>query len=154
MKTYRVFLGLGANMGERAASLNAAAAAVKGLPGTTIVWFSSVYETDPYGKADQPRFLNAVGEIETTLGPPDLLDQVKAIERAMGRTANERWGPREIDIDILPHADLEHRRFVLVPFREIAPDVVHPVSGMTVEEMAAACRETGRVTKTSYHIRL
>lgn len=168
MKTYRVFLGLGANMGERAASLNAAAAAVKGLPGTTIVWFSSVYETDPYGKTDQPKFLNAVGEIETTLGPPDLLDQVKAIERAMGRTANERWGPREIDIDILlydglvyadekvtvPHADLEHRRFVLVPFREIAPDVVHPVSGMTVEEMAAACRETGRVAKTSHHIRL
>jgi len=96
-----------------------------------------------------------------------ILDQVKAIERAMGRTANERWGPREIDIDILlydglvhsgdglevPHPGLERRKFVLVPLREIAPDLIHPVNGLTVSEMAAACRDDSRVVKTTYHIR-
>jgi 2-amino-4-hydroxy-6-hydroxymethyldihydropteridine diphosphokinase len=166
MKTYRVFLGLGSNIGERQKYLNAAVAALKTLPGVKVIWASSVYETDPVGKTDQPKFLNAVLEIETSLLPPALMPELKRIEQAVGRTTVERWGPREIDIDILlydglvhdeetlkvPHSELEKRKFVLVPLREIAPDVVHPVSGMTVTEMAAACRDTGRVVKTSYKV--
>jgi 2-amino-4-hydroxy-6-hydroxymethyldihydropteridine diphosphokinase len=167
MKTWRVFIGLGSNIGERAHYLNRAAAELGKLPSTKAVWFSPVYETDPYGKTDQPKFLNAAGELETGLTPPELMRELKKIEQALGRSSAERWGPREIDLDILiydglaqsddavtvPHPDLEHRRFVLVPLRDIAPDLVHPVNGMTVEEMAAACRDTGRVVRTADHIR-
>ena len=163
---YRVFLGLGSNVGNREEYLNRAAVAISRLPETRVVWFSSVYETEPYGNAEQSKFLNAAAEIETALYPPQLLAALKQIETETGRKSSEHWGPREIDIDILlydalvfsdasvtvPHADLEHRRFVLVPLREIAPDLVHPVTGLTVEEMAAACTG-GRVVNTSFHIR-
>jgi 2-amino-4-hydroxy-6-hydroxymethyldihydropteridine diphosphokinase len=167
MKTFRAFIGLGSNLGRREEFLAKAAAAVGRIPEVRVIWSSSVYETDPYGKGDQPKFLNAVSEIETSLAPRDLLKELKRIESEVGRSGSERWGPREIDLDILvydglvqsdevvtvPHPDMEHRKFVLVPLREIAADLVHPVNGMTVEEMAAACRDTGRVVKTSYHIR-
>lgn len=166
MKTYSVFIGLGSNLGERHRFLNAAAEELRRLPDTKVVWYSSVYETDPYGVKDQPRFLNAVGEIETSLLPPELLKELKRIEQSAGRKERERWGPREIDLDILlydglvfsdetvtvPHPELERRKFVLLPLREIAPDRVHPVSGMTVEELARRCRDEGRVVKTSYRI--
>lgn len=164
---YRVFLGLGSNVGARQDFLNRAAAEIARLPGGRLVWCSSVYETEPYGNTAQAKFLNSVAEIETPLDPPRLMEEVKRIEGVLGRTASERWGPREIDIDILlydglvysaeglevPHADIERRKFVLVPLREIAPDLVHPVSGMMVSEMSNACRDDSRVVKTSYHIR-
>jgi 2-amino-4-hydroxy-6-hydroxymethyldihydropteridine diphosphokinase len=164
---HRVFLGLGSNLGARQDFLNRAAAEIARLPGGRLVWCSSVYETEPYGNAAQGKFLNAVAEIETPLDPPGLMGEVKRIEKALGRTVSERWGPREIDIDILlyeglvhsgeglevPHPDMERRKFVLVPLREIAPDLIHPVNGMTVSEMADACRDDSRVVKTTYHIR-
>ena len=167
MKKYRVFVGLGSNRGDRAAMLRKAAESIRRLPETSDVAASAVFETDPFGIVQQPRFLNAVMEIETALEPGALLKAAKDIEVALGRTRSERWGPREIDIDILlydgvvfkdetvevPHPGLAERRFVLVPFRDIGPDVVHPVSGLTVEEMAAACSDRGRVVRTSYVIR-
>jgi 2-amino-4-hydroxy-6-hydroxymethyldihydropteridine diphosphokinase len=166
MTPYRLFVGLGSNMGERHLQLARAAEALKKIEGTSVVWFSSVYETDPWGKSDQPLFLNAAGELTSTLGPAELYPHLREIELQLGRRPRERWGPREIDIDLLlydgliykdetvtvPHPELEHRRFVLVPLREIGADVVHPVNGLTVEEMAAACRDQGRVVKTNYHI--
>ena len=166
MKTYSVFIGLGSNVGDRFKFLVAAAQAIKNLPEVKYVWSSSVYETDPWGKPDQARFLNAVVEVETALAPRDLLQKVKEIEGRLGRTSSDRWGPREIDCDILlydglvhkdevvqvPHADLEQRRFALVPLREIAPELVHPVSGMTIEELAASCSDRGKVLMTSYKI--
>jgi 2-amino-4-hydroxy-6-hydroxymethyldihydropteridine diphosphokinase len=165
--SYRVFLGLGSNLGTRAEYLNSAAAAIARLPGCRLLWCSSVYESDPYGNTEQGKFLNAVAEIETSLLPPALLAAVKGVEGALGRSPSVHWGPREIDIDILvydglvhsgeglnvPHPDMEHRKFVLVPMMELAPDLVHPVNGMTVEEMASACRDESRVVKTTYHIR-
>jgi 2-amino-4-hydroxy-6-hydroxymethyldihydropteridine diphosphokinase len=110
--------------------------------------------------------LNAVIELETGLPPRELLAEIKNLEQNVGRVVRERWGPREIDIDILlydglamsdatvtvPHPELEKRRFVLVPLREIAPDVVHPVNGMTIEEMANACHDGGRIVKTQSRI--
>jgi len=166
MKTYSVFIGLGSNVGERHRYLNAAAAELRRLPSTKVVWYSSVYETDPVGVKDQPKFLNAVGELETSLLPPDLLGELKRIEQKTGRIERERWGPREIDLDILiydglvysdesvtvPHPELGRRKFVLLPLREIAPDLVHPVNGMTIEELARECGDEGRVVKTSYRI--
>ena len=166
MKTYDVFLGLGSNLGERQKYLDQAAKGLGRVARTKVVWASGVYETGPYGKQDQPNFLNAAVEVETELSLSELFDEVKGIEKRLGRTSTERWGPREIDIDILvydglvfederikvPHPELENRRFVLIPLREIAPDLVHPISGMTISELATACRDTGRVVKTSYHI--
>ena len=157
MKTYRVFLGLGSNVGEREKFLNRAVAELKKLRETRIVWASSVYETDPVGNTDQPKFLNAAVEIETTLAPGELYAEVRAIEQRVGRVTTERWGPREIDVDLLlydglvfqdnlvtvPHPEMERRKFVLVPLNEIAPDLVHPISGMTVEELVAGCKEGG-----------
>jgi 2-amino-4-hydroxy-6-hydroxymethyldihydropteridine diphosphokinase len=168
MRSYTVYVGLGSNVGDRASHLQAAAVGLRQCPGVTIVQHSSVYESDPYGKKDQPRFLNAVTELETTLRPAELLEHLKSLEQAVGRQAQERWGPREIDIDILvydglvchedglhvPHRDLVNRKFVLVPLREVAPDLVHPESGMTVDELAGSCKDDGRVVKTSYRLPL
>jgi 2-amino-4-hydroxy-6-hydroxymethyldihydropteridine diphosphokinase len=168
MKQYSVFVGLGSNLGDRAAFLQGAAMRLRRLPGTTVVQHSSVYESDPYGNKDQPRYLNAVTELDTTLTPGQLLPLLKEMENGVGRVPGERWGPREIDLDILvydglvvheeglhvPHADLANRKFVLVPLREIAPDLVHPVNGMTIEELAASCRDDARVVKTSYRLPL
>jgi 2-amino-4-hydroxy-6-hydroxymethyldihydropteridine diphosphokinase len=128
------YLGLGSNVGDRRGNLMAAAEAVGARR------MSSVYETAPQGEVlDQPDFLNAVVEVETELGPEELLERCKEIESEMGRRAGGiRHGPRPIDIDILllgdseyesdrlriPHRDLETRRFVLEPLRELAPDRV------------------------------
>jgi 2-amino-4-hydroxy-6-hydroxymethyldihydropteridine diphosphokinase len=168
MKTFHVYLGIGSNLGERHEFLNRAVKALGGLRDSKVIWTSSVYETEPVGVLKQPKFLNAAVEIETSLPPPDLLEEVKRIETAAGRRSTEHWGPREIDIDILiydglvfedervkvPHPELEKRRFVLIPLREIAPDLVHPISGMTVEELASACNDGSRISKSVYHIKL
>ena len=168
MKAYRVFLGLGSNLGARERYLQAAVDGLRSVTDLRVVWASSVYETEPLGKTDQPRFLNACAEVETALSPPALLAAVKRLEQTIGRKGGGRWAPREIDIDILvydglvhhdesltvPHPEMERRRFVLIPLRELAPDLVHPVSGMTVEELAAACPEQGRMVKTIHHLRV
>ena len=128
----RVWLALGSNLGDRAGSLRAA---VEALPeaGITLVRASRVAETEPVGVTDQPRFLNQVLEVETSLEPRPLLDAVKDIEQRLGRTARVRWGPREIDIDILrydgrtvdesglriPHPELQNRPFLLDLLKEL-----------------------------------
>ena len=167
MKSYDVYIGLGANLGDRAAALNAACAELAKLPGTKLQMGSPVYETVPVGNTEQPVFLNAVVSLETILEPPALLREAKRIESALGRQHRDRWGPREIDIDLLlydglvytddtvtvPHPEMDSRRFVLVPLRDIAPDLVHPVNGRTVVELAAACPAQGGIKRTPYHLR-
>jgi 2-amino-4-hydroxy-6-hydroxymethyldihydropteridine diphosphokinase len=110
---------------------------------------SSLYETEPWGVTDQPRFINMVVKIETTLKPNGLLRLLKDIEREIGRQESFHWGPRIIDLDILlfdsivlneenlqiPHPYLHEREFVLRPLNEIAPDVVHPVFHMSVAKL-------------------
>lgn len=167
MSDYRVFIGLGSNVGDRAAMLNRAAREIAQIGGVKVLRWSPVYETDPVGMTDQATFLNAAGELETALAPADLMRELLSIEERLGRVRGERWGPRAIDLDILvydglvqagpavtvPHPELERRRFVLVPLRELDPDLVHPVSGLTIAELAEACSGLGRVQRTANHIK-
>jgi 2-amino-4-hydroxy-6-hydroxymethyldihydropteridine diphosphokinase len=129
-----VWLALGSNLGDRAGYLEAARAALPGA-GMTLVRASRVAETEPVGVRDQPRFLNQVLEVETSLEPRPLLDTVKNLEQQLGRTTSQRWGPREIDIDILtydgrtvdevglhiPHAELQNRPFLLKLLEDLKP---------------------------------
>ncbi len=146
----RVYLGLGTNLGDREGVLRAAIAAL-GEGGVRIVRRSSVYETEPVGRRDQPWFLNMVVEAETAHAPERLLDLIHRIEGSMGRTREIRWGPRTLDIDILlygqqtiatprltvPHPEMASRRFVLEPLAELGPDLVLP-GGSTVAETLRA----------------
>jgi len=151
----RIYLGLGANLGERAANLAAARAALP--PPVRCLRASRVYETAPWGYQDQPAFLNQVLEAQTELEPLDLLAHLKAIEANLGRTPTFRFGPRVIDIDILfygeqviaragltiPHPLLAQRPFVLVPLAELAPQLRHPLNGQTIQELASAIDTSG-----------
>ena len=147
MSVARVYLGLGSNLGDRAANIERALQMLSERVRLTAR--SSLYETEPVGLRDQPWFLNMVCAGETDLAPKALLDFVKGIERAMGRVETVRFGPRLIDIDILfyddlvfktpdleiPHPRLTERAFVLVPLVEIAPHLIHPLLGLTVQEI-------------------
>ncbi|MEQ1610386.1 MAG: 2-amino-4-hydroxy-6-hydroxymethyldihydropteridine diphosphokinase [Hyphomonadaceae bacterium] len=131
-----VALGLGANLGDRCGSIIAALKALDQHPDVTVTRVSSIYATPPWGIVDQPAFLNAVALVETSLSPNALLDVCQDIERELGRRPRLRWGPREIDIDLLniegvrivserlslPHAGLFERLFVLVPLHEVWGD--------------------------------
>ncbi|MBI4560249.1 MAG: 2-amino-4-hydroxy-6-hydroxymethyldihydropteridine diphosphokinase [Candidatus Hydrogenedentes bacterium] len=155
----RVYLSLGCNLGDRLANLRRAVAELRELDRTRLIAYSSVYETEPVGKTDQPLFLNMAVEIETDLEPLELLNAAKAIEGRMGRVLSERWGPRVMDVDIIlwgsltleseglivPHPEFRKRAFVLVPLAEIAPNAVDPLTGKTVAELAADASVEGRV---------
>lgn len=131
------YLALGANLGDRAAQLELARRLLV-EDGARILRQSSVIETEPFGVTDQPSFLNQVLEVEWDGSARELLDAAKAAERAAGRRQRQRWGPRELDIDILlfgderiaepglqiPHPGLWQRDFVLRPLGELRPDIV------------------------------
>jgi 2-amino-4-hydroxy-6-hydroxymethyldihydropteridine diphosphokinase len=121
---------------------------------------SAIIETEPWGRADQPRFLNAVAEIETLLEPAEFLHRLLDVERGLGRVRNELWGPRTIDLDLLlygdrrvasealsvPHPRLHERRFVLEGLAELCPDRTVPGLDRTVRQLLEACPEPGRGT--------
>jgi 2-amino-4-hydroxy-6-hydroxymethyldihydropteridine diphosphokinase len=166
----RVFLGLGSNVGDREGNLRDAIARLRAAPGVNFLRQSRVYQTEPIGVTDQPEFLNMVVEVEVAGTPPplppprtrrggdvasemsarELLALVKQIETEVGRKQRERWGPREIDIDVLlfgdehivegdlevPHPRMWERAFVLAPLAELAPEMKTP-GGETVAEAAA-----------------
>jgi 2-amino-4-hydroxy-6-hydroxymethyldihydropteridine diphosphokinase len=145
------YLGVGSNVGDRRGNLLAAVATL-GANGIDVTASSSVYETEPVGLVlDQPDFLNACLRIHTGLGPEDLLDVCKKVERTVGRGAGGvRHGPRVIDVDllllgsmqyestrlILPHAEVLSRRFVLVPLLELDPDLAAPGKGRLGDALA------------------
>ena len=145
------YLGLGSNLGDRRALLQAAVEDLW-IHGVQAIASSSVYETEPVGEVlDQPAFLNACLRIETELGPEELLDACKAVERALGRVAGVRHGPRPVDVDVLllgtdaytsarleiPHRELARRRFVLVPLLELDPGLTLPDGRRLADELAA-----------------
>lgn len=155
------YISLGSNLGERFKNIDMAINAISRLEGTTVSRRSSFYKTAPVGITDQPDFLNIAARIETILTPEALLAAIKEIEKNLGRRKTVRWGPREIDIDIIfygdkiislqgldiPHTEMEGRRFVLEPLAEIAGDAVHPVSGKSVEDMLELLPQNNLVVK-------
>lgn len=156
----RTYLGFGSNLGDRRKRILTAMELLDRTEGVSVVSRSSLYETDPVGVTDQPPFLNAAAGVETTRSPRELLGLIREIEKTIGRTPTFRWGPREIDIDILlsddcvineegltvPHPRMHERAFVLIPLAEIAPEAVHPVLGKTVDELLSALGTSDGVT--------
>ncbi len=145
-------LGLGSNVGDRRAHLQAAVDALPGH-GVQVLASSSAYDTEPVGEVlDQPEFLNAVVRVSTALDPLVLLDACKAVEWELGRSAGGiRHGPRPIDVDVLllgdvsfssdrlhlPHAEVTSRRFVLVPLLEVSPDATLPDGSPVADALRA-----------------
>lgn len=162
----RAFIGLGSNVGDRLHYLHRAVKALAEFPETAVKKVSSVYATEPVGMKEQAEFLNAVMEIETVLDVRRLYTLLKEIERALGRTYRQQWGPREIDLDILyyndvvlneselkiPHPEIPNRRFVLAPLAEIAPECIDPIRKQTILEMLQGLNDQSAVRQTTFHL--
>ncbi len=155
MDEHIVYLSLGSNMGSRAANLKEALSALS--PQLDVKKKSRVYETPPWGYAEQEKFLNQVLMAKTYVEPELLLKHLKRLEVALGRKPSFQNGPRSIDIDILfyddlaiespaltiPHPRLHERGFVLLPLMDIAPDLLHPVHKKSISELVASCDVSG-----------
>ena len=156
----RVFLSLGSNLGDRVANIRKALEQLAEV-GVAVTRVSSLYKTEPMDFRPQAWFVNCVAEAETCLMPMQLLHAVKTVERALGRRTGVAKRPRAIDIDILlyenvvvrsaalniPHERLAERRFVLLPLRELAGNIRHPVTKRTVYEMLAEAGDTSQVVR-------
>ncbi len=144
-----VFIGLGSNVGNRQDNLKKSIEHLRKNSDIAIIAVSLQYDTEAFGYKEQPRFLNAVMKITTTLDPYALLNELKKTERLMGRKNGKRWGPRIIDLDILfysnqvieckeltiPHPNLHMRWFVLKPMSDIEPDFEHPIFQKTMRQL-------------------
>ena len=151
----RVFLSLGGNIGDPATAMGEALRILDADSRTDVVAVSSLYRTPPWGKLDQPDFLNAAAELVTSYEPREFLELCLDAERRLKRERRERWGPRLIDIDILlfgdrniaevgleiPHPRMRERAFVLVPLAEIAPDL--EIQGVPVAELLDGVEREG-----------
>ncbi|MRS15172.1 2-amino-4-hydroxy-6-hydroxymethyldihydropteridine diphosphokinase [Enterobacteriaceae bacterium RIT691] len=152
----RVFIAVGSNLASPLDQVNAAIAALGEIPQSRIVAVSSFYRTPPLGPQDQPDYLNAAVELDTSLAPEALLDNTQRIELQQGRVRKEeRWGPRTLDLDIMlfgdetlhterltvPHYDMHNRGFMLWPLAEIAPDLHFP-NGTSLSSLLQALNST------------
>lgn len=161
--TENIFLGLGSNKGNRIDYLKAAVEKIRADRETKVEKISSVYETEPYGLKEQNPFLNAVIQISSERSLLELHPWIKNLEKEIGRQEGPKWGPREIDIDLLfyndtvfsserltvPHKEVLLRDFVLVPLLEIAPEFEHPVIKKKVSEISTGDLEKLILNKLS-----
>ena len=162
VSTYVAYIGFGSNIGDRLKHIQNAIHALSKTEGITLLKISSVYKTDPIGYEAQGEFLNGVIAIQTSLPPLSLLHTLKNIETVVGRQHRIRWGPREIDLDLLiygdlclqteqlvvPHPEMHLRRFVLVPLAEIARDLVHPVCQESIQTLLERLEDDKSVQQT------
>ncbi len=143
------YLGLGSNLGDKLKFITKAIDQISKLKNVRITRTSSMIVTAPYGKTDQPDFINCVIELDTDLLPEELLKKCLYIENQLGRIRKEKWGPRTIDIDmlfyegeiintellVLPHPQLHKREFVLTSLNELCPDLIHPVLNKKISDI-------------------
>lgn len=159
----RAYVAVGSNLGDRWARLVLAGRALREAPGVAVLRASRVWDTAPVGPP-QPRYLNAVLELETTRTPPSLLGILRETERIAGRTRDLLWGPRTLDLDLIlfgnlvigtpgltvPHPEISRRRFVLAPLAELRPDLSVPGTGSTVAGLLARAPELDVVPVGGY----
>jgi 2-amino-4-hydroxy-6-hydroxymethyldihydropteridine diphosphokinase len=153
----RVYVGIGANLNKPLQQVEQAIHCVSTLPKVTLIKKSGLYRSQPWGVKDQPKFINAVISIDTSLTPTELLQALQGVEQQRGRVRKgEQWGPRSIDLDILlygkvtiatekltvPHCFLKEREFVLYPLYEICPELILP-DGEILANVVASCPERG-----------
>ena len=154
-----VYVSLGSNLGDRFQHLRKAIKRMEEVNRISIKKVSSVYESEPVGYKNQRWFLNLVLEIQTSFDPFPLLEHLLAIEDKMGREREEKWGPRNIDLDLLlydnrivnsdrlsiPHPQMHQRRFALIPLAQIAPQLIHPLQKKSIEELLESCEDKSTV---------
>jgi 2-amino-4-hydroxy-6-hydroxymethyldihydropteridine diphosphokinase len=143
------YLGLGSNLGDRKDYINRAITRFAAIDSIKLLKCSSIIETEPFGRQDQPEFLNCVLKISTSLSPEELLKICQETEISLGRIHRELWGPRTIDIDILfygkrivdlphlviPHPGITVRKFILTSLMELCPDFIHPITHRSIRQM-------------------
>lgn len=166
-KINTVYLGLGSNVGDKLSNLQSAVDLINQVPDCLVEILSSVYETKPFGNSEQENFLNTVIKISTGLDQFSLFAELKEIEKKLGRKFRSKWGPREIDIDILffndlvfsseiitlPHKGIISRDFVMIPLLEIAPELVHPEHNKKLSEFIVNLESRYILRKTSYKLK-
>jgi 2-amino-4-hydroxy-6-hydroxymethyldihydropteridine diphosphokinase len=154
MSFQNIFLSLGSNLGDRLSNLSLCVNLI-GTELGPVINLSTIYETEPWGKSNQPNYLNQAIQIETYLEPSELLSACQHIEREMGRQRDEKWGARLIDIDIIyfgdkiltsdrlivPHPRIAERKFVLAPLNEISPAFLHPIHQKSNQELLSKCKD-------------
>jgi 2-amino-4-hydroxy-6-hydroxymethyldihydropteridine diphosphokinase len=155
------FIGIGSNVGDSAHNIKSSIELISKLPNSNVEKVSSLYETLPFGDVEQENYFNAVIKISTKFDPHELFAELKIIEQKLGRIKREKWGPREIDLDILffndliisdeiitlPHKGIIYRDFVMIPLIEIEPEIVHPVFNKQIIDFVTELKTKNIVDK-------
>jgi 2-amino-4-hydroxy-6-hydroxymethyldihydropteridine diphosphokinase len=160
------YIGIGSNVGVQINKIDYAIEIIDSNPYCEVEAVSSIYESSPYGEIIQSEFFNAVFKIKTYFELKELLKFLKSVEQQVGRKVTTKWGPREIDLDILffndmiysdeeitiPHKDLLNRDFVLVPLIEIASELIHPVVNKKISEIIILTMQTYIIRKIPHQV--